>query len=164
VHGEPLHLAEHAALARSLGLATLSCRNGDLVRLAPATPEIIDEVPAGRLYKDGSLLIDAQARTIADRKRLSYNGIIVVALVLNDKGVLLANPEVELIGIPESTKDGAPMSDVASQAAVETFETLPRPRRRDPDSVGEAVRRGVRAAVGERWGKRPNVSVQVLVV
>jgi len=26
------------------------------------------------------------------------------------------------------------------------------------------VRRGVRAAVGERWGKRPNVTVQVMVV
>jgi ribonuclease J len=164
VHGEALHLAEHAALARSLGANTLTCRNGDLVRLAPGAPEIIDEVPAGRLYKDGALLIDASARTIADRKRLSYNGIVVVALVLNDKGVLLANPEVELIGIPENTADDEPMAGIAYEAAVETLETLPKPRRRDPDSVQDAVRRGVRAAVGERWGKRPNVTVQVLVV
>ena len=53
VHGEALHLAEHAALARRLGVNALLCRNGDLVRLAPGGPEIIDEVPAGRLYKDG---------------------------------------------------------------------------------------------------------------
>jgi ribonuclease J len=164
VHGEALHLFEHAALARSLGANTLSCRNGDLVRLAPGAPEIIDEVPAGRIYKDGALLIDASARTVADRKRLSYNGIVVVALVLNDKGVLLANPEVELLGIPETTRDGEPMAEIAYTAAVETFETLPKPRRRDPDSVEEALRRGVRAAVGERWGKRPNVTVQVLMV
>jgi len=164
VHGEALHLAEHAALARSLRVATLTCRNGDLIRLAPGAPEIIDEVPAGRLYKDGALLVDAQARTVVDRKRLSYNGIVVVALVLNDKGVLLANPEVELIGIPETAKDGEPMAEAAYEAVVDTFETLPKPRRRDPDSVEEAVRRGVRAAVGERWGKRPNVTVQVLVV
>lgn len=164
VHGEPLHLHEHEVLARALGADTLNCRNGDLIRLAPGAPEIIDEVPAGRIYKDGKLLIDAQARTVADRKRLSYNGIVVVALVLNDKGVLLANPEVELIGIPETTADGEPMAEIAYEAAVETFETLPKPRRRDPDSVEEAVRRGVRAAVGERWGKRPNVTVQVLAV
>jgi ribonuclease J len=56
------------------------------------------------------------------------------------------------------------MADIAYEAAVETVETLPKPRRRDPDSVQEAVRRGVRAAVGERWGKRPNVTVQVMVV
>ena len=36
----------------------ITCRNGDLVRLAPQ-PGIIDEVPAGRLYKDGSLLVGA---------------------------------------------------------------------------------------------------------
>mgnify|MGYP003395937717 CR=1 FL=1 len=37
----------------------LTWRNGDLVKLAPDGPAIIDEVPAGRLYKDGALLIVA---------------------------------------------------------------------------------------------------------
>jgi ribonuclease J len=164
VHGEPLHLAEHAALARKLGAATFLCRNGDLVKLAPGATEIIDEVPSGRIYKDGSLLIAAETRTVADRKRLSHSGMIAVALVINDKGVMLANPEVELIGIPDKSADGEPMSEVAYDAVVDTFETLPKPRRRDPDSVGEAIRRGVRAKVGERWGKKPNVTVHVLVV
>jgi ribonuclease J len=45
--------------------------------------------------------------------------------------------------------------EVAHDAAVETVEQLPRPRRRDPDAVAEAVRRGVRAAVAARWGKKP---------
>jgi ribonuclease J len=163
VHGEALHLAEHAALARKLGAGTLICRNGDLIRLAPGTPEIIDEVPAGRTYKDGRLLISAEARTVAERKRLSYSGLVAVAIVLNDKGVMLANPEVELIGIPETSVDGEPMVEVAYDAVVETFETLPKPRRRDPDSVEEAVRRGLRAAIGERWGKKPNIVIHVLI-
>jgi ribonuclease J len=38
VHGESLHLSEHAALARRLGARTQMIRNGDLVRLAPAIP------------------------------------------------------------------------------------------------------------------------------
>ena len=86
VHGEALHLSEHAALARRLGARTLMCRNGDLVRLSPGSPEIIDEVFAGRIYKDGSLLIPAESRTVADRKRLSFSGIVSVALAINDKG------------------------------------------------------------------------------
>ena len=61
-HGEALHLAEHAELARRASVPqVLVCRNGDLVRLAPGPAEIIDEVPSGRLYKDGSLLIDRVA-------------------------------------------------------------------------------------------------------
>ena len=164
VHGEALHLSEHASLARRLGAKTLMCRNGDLVRLAPGAPEVIDEVPAGRIYKDGALLIDAAARTVADRRRLSFSGLISVAIAVNDQGQLLADPEVELIGIPDNTADGMPMTDVAYNAVVETLDTLPKARRRDPDSVGEAIRRGVRAAVAQHWRKKANVTVHVLVV
>jgi ribonuclease J len=164
VHGEALHLSEHAALARRLGARTLMIRNGDLVRLAPGNPEIIDEVPAGRTYKDGALLIQAEARTVADRKRLAFAGLISVALAIDEKGNLLADPEVELLGIPDNTGDGDPMDTVAYNAVVETFDTLPKPRRRDPDSVAEAIRRAVRAAVAQHWRKKPNVTVHVLVV
>jgi ribonuclease J len=164
VHGEALHLGEHAALARRLGANVLSCRNGDLVRIAPGEPKVVDEMPAGRIYKDGRLLVSAEARTVADRKRLSFAGVVIVSLAMTDKGVLAADPEVELIGIPEHDADGEPMADAAYDAAVETFDNLPKPRRRDPDSVEEAVRRGVRAAVAQRWCKKPQVSVHILMV
>ncbi len=164
VHGEALHLAEHAELARSLGVTVGMCRNGDLVKLAPGDPGIIDEVPAGRLYKDGNLLVDAQARTIADRKRLSISGIVSVALALTEKGQLAADPDVELIGIPEVAASGQPMLEVALDAILETVESQPKARRRDPDAVAELVRRAVRAAVAGEWGKKPWVLVHMLPV
>ncbi len=164
-HGEALHLSEHAALARKAGVPqVLVCRNGDLIRLAPNGAEIIDEIPSGRLYKDGTLLVGADARTVTSRRRLSFAGLITVALALSDKGVLVADPEVELFGIPETDVAGHSMADVALEAVEEAFESLPRPRRRDPDSVGEAVRRAVRAAVAERWHKKPMCHVHVLEV
>ena len=129
-----------------------------------ADPGIVDEIPVGRLYKDGKLLVGAEGRTIADRKRLAFAGIVSVALALTEKGQLAADPEVELIGIPERAAGGEAMAEIAYEAAVETFETLPKARRRDPGSVEEAVRRGVRAAVAESWGKKPLVHVHVLVV
>jgi ribonuclease J len=164
VHGEALHLSEHAALARKAGVPTvIVCRNGDLVRLAPDAG-IVDEVPAGRIYKDGNVLVDAQARTVADRKRLSIAGAMSVALAVTEKGELAADPEIDLIGIPERGRDGELMADIAYEAALETFESLPRARRRDPDSIAEAVRRGVRGAVADQWGKKPMCHVHVLAV
>jgi ribonuclease J len=164
-HGEALHLAEHAELARRAGVPqVLVCRNGDLVRLAPGAAEIIDALPSGRLYKDGALVIDAEARTIAARRRLSFSGIVSVALAMNDKGALLADPEVELIGLPEVDAGGAIMAEVALRAVEEAFEALPKPRRRDPDEVAESLRRAVRGAIAERWNKKPVCHVHVLVV
>ena len=164
-HGEALHLAEHAKLARQAGVPhVLVCRDGDLVRLAPEGAEIIDELPSGRLYKDGALLLDAEARTVAARRRLSFAGVISVALALSEKGALVADPEIELIGIPETDAGGRPMADIARDAVEETFETLPKPRRGDPDGVAEAVRRAVRSAIAGRWNKKPICHVHVLVV
>jgi ribonuclease J len=165
VHGEALHMAEHADLARRAGVGkVLTCRDGDLVKLSPGEPGIIDEVPAGRLYKDGSLLVDAQERTVADRRRLGFAGVVSVALALTDKGALAANPELELIGIPQTAADGTVMAEIAYEAVVETFDQLPRAQRRDPDAVAEAVRRAVRAAIAARWNKKPLCHVQVLEV
>jgi ribonuclease J len=164
-HGEALHLAEHAELARRAGVPqVLICRNGDLVRLAPGPAEIVDEVPSGRLYKDGSLLINAESRTVAARRKLSFAGMVSVALALSEKGALMADPEVELIGLPDTDAAGASMLEIARDAVEEAFEALPKPRRRDADAVAEAVRRAVRGAIAERWNKKPICHVHVLMV
>jgi ribonuclease J len=165
VHGEALHLAEHAALARRLGVKqVLVCRDGDLVRLAPGEPGIVDEIPAGRLYKDGTLLVAAEARTVADRRRLGFGGIVTVALAVTGNGTFAADPELRLDGIPETDASGTSMTDVAYDAVINTFESLPRSRRRDPDAVAESIRRGVRAALAAHWGKKPICHVHVLTV
>ncbi len=165
VHGEALHLSEHAAIGRRLGIPDIvSCRNGDMVQLAPGAPGIVDEVPHGRVYKDGVVLVGADSRTIADRRRLSFVGMVTVALALTEKGALAADPEVELLGIPECGRNGLPLADVALDAVHDTFESMPKARRRDPDGVAESVRRGVRSAISQQWGKKPICHVHVLTV
>ncbi|HEY2136249.1 MAG TPA: MBL fold metallo-hydrolase, partial [Xanthobacteraceae bacterium] len=150
---------------RKIGIAqVVTCRNGDLVKLAPGNPGVIDEVPEGRIYKDGRLLVDAEARTVADRRRLSMAVVVTVGLALDDKGMLAADPEVELIGIPEADADGQKFAEIAYNAALETVEQMPRARRRDPDAIGESVKRAVRAVIAQRWGKKPLCVVLVAVV
>ena len=164
VHGEALHLSEHAALARKCGVKqVIQIRNGDLLRLSPDA-RVIDEVPAGRLYKDGALIVEADARTVADRRRLSFAGAVSVALAITDKGALAADPELDLIGIPERDRNGGLLYEAVYDAVLETVKSMPRKRRSDPDAVAEAVRRAVRAAVAQRWGKKPMCHVHVLAV
>jgi ribonuclease J len=165
VHGEALHLAEHAKLARAAGVPkVITCRNGDLVKLGPGEPGIIDELPAGRLYKDGAILEDAKSRAVVERRRMGFAGCAFVAIAMTDKGELVDDPEVDLVGIPEKNIAGELIDEIVFDVVISTVEGLPRARRRDADATAESVRRAVRAVIAENWGKKPICLVHVLMV
>jgi ribonuclease J len=165
VHGEALHLFEHAKLARAAGVPkVLTCRNGDLVRLGPGDPGIIAELPSGRLYKDGTILEDAKSRAVVERRRMAFAGCVFVAIAMTEKGELADDPEVDLVGIPEKNRVGEEFDDIVFDVVVSTVEGLPRVRRRDPDALAESVRRAVRSILNEHWGKKPLCLVHVLQV
>jgi ribonuclease J len=165
VHGEAMHLAAQAALARECGIATvLTIANGEMLRLAPAPAEHTDEIAAGRLYKDGILIGDLDSTGVAERRRLAFAGHIVVSLVLDAKGNVLADPDVVQFGLPREDNAGRPFEETAMTATLDTLASLPRPRRRDPDALAESLRRAVRAAVRDAWGKKPVCTVLVTVV
>ena len=158
VHGEALHLNEHAKLARAAGVPrVLVVRNGDLVKLGPGDPGIIGEVPSGRLYKDGTILEDSKSRAVVERRRMAFSGCAFVAIAMTEQGELADDPEVDLVGIPEKNKAGEPFDDIVFDAVVSTIEGLPKARRRDADALAESVRRAVRAVINEHWGKKPPV-------
>src|SRR5207245_7209062 len=134
VHGEALHLFEHAKLARAAGVPkVLICRNGDLVKLGPGDPGIIEELPSGRLYKDGSILEDSKSRAVVERRRMAFAGCAFVAIAMTEQGELVDDPEVDLVGIPEKNRAGEPFDDLVFDAVMSTIEGLPKARRRDPD-------------------------------
>jgi ribonuclease J len=165
VHGEALHLFEHGKLARECGVPkVLICKNGDLVKLGPGDPGVIEELPSGRLYKDGSILEDAKSRAVSERKKMSFAGCAFVAFAISDKGELVDDPEIDLVGMPEKNSGGEPLDDIVFDAIVTTLEGLPRAKRRDPDAMAESVRRTVRSVVSEHWGKKPLCYVHVLMV
>src|ERR1700677_509774 len=114
----------------------LICRNGDLVRLGPGDPAVIEELPSGRLYKDGSILEESKSRAVTERRRLAIAGCAFVAIAMTEKGELADDPEVDLIGIPEKNAAGEIIDEIVFDIVVSTVEGLPRARRRDPDARG----------------------------
>ena len=162
VHGEARHLAAHAKLARERGVReVVTIFNGDMVRLAPGPAAIIDELPSGRLHKDGRITVAEDDEALRERRRLSFNGLVVVALTVTSKGELVAEPEVRLLGIPSADEEGGSMLELVYDTIDSVITSIPKPRRKDADLLREAVRRGVRATLGEVWGKRPVCEVMV---
>jgi ribonuclease J len=153
VHGELRHMSEHARLARSLQVPqAVVVENGHMLRLAPGRAEIIDEVPSGRIFLDGRVLVEEGAGFARSRRALGFAGIIAITLVVDGKGRLAADPSVIIDGIPEPVH--AAIRDAAADAAK-------RSRKGDEESLKENVRRAARRAAQDAWGKKPVTRVEI---
>ena len=153
VHGEMRHLKEHARFGMSEGIpASVVQIDGDIVRLAPGVAEKIGKAPIGRLVLDGDVILPADGATINERRKLSVNGQISVAIALRG-GRLAGRPEVRLQGVPVE-EDRAPFLADAVDAAAEAVR-----KGGDIERTREDVRLAVRR-VATRWtGKKPIVDV-----
>ncbi|MEL7485638.1 MAG: ribonuclease J [Pseudomonadota bacterium] len=163
VHGEARHLEEHAAFALELGAEdALAPRNGDLIRIAPNGPEVIDEVPSGRLYLDGDLLMPDGAAPMRERRKLGYAGSVTVSVVLDDRGRMASPPAVAIVGGPLSIEgEEDDVQTALSEAIEEAIADTPRAKRENDDAVEVVVRRTVRGRMNALWGKRPPVAVLI---
>ena len=153
VHGEMRHMQEQARLGRANAIPhAVVQQNGDIVRLAPGKPETIAKVRAGRLVLDGDLIVPADGETMAARRRLMRDGVIVVALGRDH------NPQIESLGLPLDED----YDDFVAEARADIGKAIGRLKgtdRKSRDAIHEAARLATRRAA-QRWsGKKPQVRV-----
>jgi len=164
VHGERRHILEHMKLALELQVPeAVAPNNGDLIRLAPGPAAVIDEVPSGRLFVDGGVMIEAEDEALRDRKRLGAEGAVNVSLAVSGKQAVVAGPNVSVRGLsmPDDEDFELALEDLERTAAA-AFAKLVHAERSEDEAVEAAIVRAVRKAVERLWKKRPLVDVSVL--
>jgi len=77
---------------------------------------------------------------------------------------MAADPQIVMHGIPNFNEHGQLFAEIAERAVFNAFDGIPRPRRKDVRTVGEAVRRSVRGAINSAWGKKTLCTVRVATV
>ena len=164
VHGEARHMMEHAKLGQSMQIPdTVVATNGQMLRLSPGRPEIVDEVPYGRLAVDGTQLVALDGAVIKERKRMLYNGAAVATVVLDRKGKLMADPQLALHGLAEEGDERA-LEDSLIEAIEAALAKLSGQQRGDDDAVEEAAYRAIRRTLMDAKGKKPTTAVHVVRV
>ena len=154
VHGEPRHLAEQARFALSHGVPRASTqRNGDLIRLAPNGPEKLTEVRVGRLVLDGDVILPVDGTTITERRRMSFSGLVTVALPVGADGKLAGRPFIRPFGLPVEEDRDDFIAD-ATDSAERAFDPS-----HPEDKLRENVRLAVRRCATAWTGKKPLVEV-----
>ncbi|MBO0736907.1 MAG: ribonuclease J, partial [Alphaproteobacteria bacterium] len=162
VHGEARHLIAHAHLAGECQVPQpIVIQNGDMVRLAASSACVVDEVSVGRLASDGKGLLPLDGTALKERRRVTFNGTAVASLAVDRQGRFMAAPAISLIGVvePAPAEEAMPRLREALERALDE---LPAGSRRDDDLVRDTLRRALRRALNERFGKRPLVEIHLV--
>ena len=98
VHGEQMHLRKNASLAVSMGIPKeniIISDIGKVIELTSKSIKITDEVPSGKVFVDGLGVGDVGSIVLRDRKHLSEDGIIIVAMTMDKQsGDIISGPEL----------------------------------------------------------------------
>lgn len=165
MHGEHRHLREHCQMALEWGAEeTHLAPNGAMIRIAGAGERgQIEEVETGRVYLDGSTFVGALDGVMRARLRLARQGQVSVALVVDEDGELIADPEVRCVGAPEDGENwDAPLDEMIMDAVDEAVERLPTRDKLSDSALEEVAMQACRRVCDRNWGKKPETTVIVI--
>jgi ribonuclease J len=164
VHGEARHQMEHARIAKECQVPhTLIPVNGQIIRLGPGIHEVVTDVPHGRLGLDGKVLRRIDHEASKNRKKMSYNGAVVITLVMDARGKVVQDPQVAIMGLVDEGIDTSMQGDIAA-VAHDAIEGMPKSTRVDDAAVRHVVSQAARRLLQETHGKKPVMDVHLVRV
>jgi len=160
VHGEQKHLVKHAQLAQGMGLDPnniMIADNGIQLELTADEMKVAEPVPAGSVYVDGYGVGDVGSAVLRDRRHLSQEGMIIVAVCVNrETGQIVSGPEILSKGFVY-VKESGDLLEEARAAARRVIEETPARNRRDWNTLRGKLRDEISRLMYERTRRSPLV-------
>jgi len=164
VHGELRHQTEHVELVHSLGIErTMIPTNGQILRLGPGLQEVVGEVQAGRWGLDGRNLRPLDQKVTQHRRKMNFNGAVVVTLALDKRGLMVNDPQVTLLGIDDD-KTLVSIREELVQVIQDGVERMPRSTLLDDAAIKQSIMQIIRRQLHETQGKKPVADVHLVRV
>ena len=94
----------------------------------PGLHEVVGEVPSGRLGLDGKMLRRMDREASKSRRKMSYNGAVVITLVMDGRGGVIQNPQIALMGVGDAEQDPSMPGDITA-LVLDAVEAMPKSTR-----------------------------------
>ena len=163
VHGEHRHMAEHINFAKEMQVPyPLQVENGDVVKIPKnGKPEIVDKAPTGRMYLDGSVSIGEDSKSIKERKNLSFNGLLEITIIVNEKGNV-KKPFISLIGLPISEESKMDFQMDLEHEIYKICKTFSVDNPKQKKNLEEKIKSNCRKIIKNKIGKRPFTNINLI--
>lgn len=167
VHGEYRHLIEHANLAMEQGIPEeniLVGDNGTVFEIKRDSCRISGRIAAGKVLVDGLGVGDVGNIVLRDRKQLSEDGILIVAVVIDKTtGAVRSGPDIVSRGFVY-VRESESLIDEAKERVIEALKTCEMQRVTDWSTIKSAVREALSKQLYAKTRRRPMILPIILEV
>ena len=97
-----------------------------------------------------------------ERLKLARNGQVVVAVVVDMDGDLIADPEVRCLGAPKHGPGWkAALDEMIARAVDDALEGAAKKAKRTDAALEQLITRAARGVAVHHWGKKPVMTVLI---
>jgi len=166
VHGEHVHMHEHAKIGRAAGInCVIEVENGDVVRLAPGKAEKIAKVQSDEIAVDGYVRLRANSPVMKTRRRIRDDGVVIVSLVMSQALVLKLNPIVDGPGCFDDEEDRHFVVFLQDEIKDALAQPIAIKKQADiKETYQKNVQNLVKRIIKEELGKAPVIKVNIRIL
>ena len=161
VHGEPSHLLAHSLIAKSCQVPiTKILENGKCIKLAPDDPQFYGFVDTGKLIVEGKNIYDSESNFIKDRRRFSFEGIILVTILINQDNTVSKNIKISSNGLP-SYNENHLLNDFKLNF-MEDYPHLSLEKKSSDNVLNDLIKKSIRISLKNQLQKKPEVKSHII--
>jgi ribonuclease J len=163
VHGEQRHMAEHINFAKEMGVKfPIKVNNGEIIRLSPGEPKVVDKVTWGRVYLDGKVLIDNDSPVLKERRNMAANGYMEITVLISKNGQIKNNPVITLKGVPLIDEDASEIEYDLEDIVMDTCKTFNLNNSKQEKNLIDTLKGNCRKLINDKSGKKPLVNINLV--
>ncbi len=167
VHGEQKHLIKHKKLAEEMGIPENNIIigiNGAVIELTKKEIKWSETVSAGRVFVDGLGVGDVGSIVLRDRKHLSDNGLIVVAVSIDKvTGEVVAGPDIVSRGFVY-VKESEDLMNMIEDVVCDVLERCYIHNIRDWNTIKTKIKDGVSRFLFTKTKRSPMILPMIMEV
>ncbi|MDB4861301.1 ribonuclease J [Alphaproteobacteria bacterium] len=161
VHGEPMHLASHKKISEASQVpVTKILQNGKCLKIAPGDCSIVDNIETGKLIVEGKYLYDSDSNFIKDRRKYSFEGLVMISILLNNDYSIDKNIQLSLIGLPDEQLIS--IKEEFKNEFVKNFTKLNNDQKSSDQNVTDIVRRSLKFVLKNILQKKPEIQIHLI--
>ena len=161
VHGEPMHLASHKKISEASQVpVTKILQNGKCLKIAPGDCSIVDNIETGKLIVEGKYLYDSDSNFIKDRRKYSFEGLVMISILLNNDYSIDKNIQLSLIGLPDEQL--ILIKGEFKNEFVKNFTKLNNDQKSSDQNVTDIVRKSLKFVLKNILQKKPEIQIHLI--